>query len=163
MKTLEQVFNVAKIFTASFADIHIKTIHNPQLYYSWAHAKDRCHNPKSQFYKNYGGRGITMCDYYKESFTNFYLDTAQQGYKNGLTIERINNNDGYTRTNIRWIPLAEQPKNRSTVRKNSEGEIWSAIALGNGIKTTTFCMRLKRGMSPEQAATLSLYKRTKLS
>lgn len=86
-----------------------------KLYKIWRGMLNRCYNQKTKSYKNYGGRGIIICDNWKNSFEAFYNWAINNGYCEGLSIERINNNKNYCPENCKWIPLGEQARNR---RKN---------------------------------------------
>lgn len=83
-----------------------------KLYRIWAEMKGRCLCKTNKAYKNYGGRGITVCDEWKEDFTAFKTWALSHGYREGLTIERIENDGNYCPDNCKWIPKSEQPKNR---------------------------------------------------
>ena len=85
-----------------------------KLYHVWQGIKRRCYNKKAKQYKDYGGRGICMCNTWKENYTNFKEWSLNNGYKEGLTIERINVNGNYEPSNCTWIPLKEQNMNRRT-------------------------------------------------
>lgn len=82
------------------------------LYFVWAQMKDRCLNPKNQQYKNYGARGIFVCQEWQDSYRAFYDWAVANGYKKGLTIDRINNDDGYYPENCRWCGMHTQNMNR---------------------------------------------------
>ena len=85
----------------------------PRLYRIWNGMKTRCSNPNKKEYKNYGGRGIKVCDEWVK-YENFYNWAINNGYKHHLTIERINNNGNYEPSNCTWITIQEQQKNKRT-------------------------------------------------
>lgn len=81
-------------------------------YHSWREMKSRCYNPKRKFYKHYGGRGITVCDRWLESFDNFLADMGER--PNGKSIDRIDTNGNYEPNNCRWATQTQQIHNRRT-------------------------------------------------
>lgn len=87
---------------------------NSRLYRIWAAMKQRCYNEDYVAYKNYGGRGISICDEWVNSFENFYDWAINNGYSDSLSIERINVNDNYCPSNCTWVTLTEQAQNRRT-------------------------------------------------
>lgn len=104
-----------------------------RLYSVYSSMIARCHNPKSISYKYYGGKGITVCDEWKNSFENFSKWSELNGYNDTLSIDRIDNSKGYCPSNCRWIPLSEQSNNKTTtVQYTHNGEThnlkeWSRI------------------------------------
>lgn len=72
----------------------------------------RCHNEKCKRYAYYGARGISVCSEWLESPESFYNWSLNNGYKDGFTIERINNNEGYFPRNCKWITKGEQSLNK---------------------------------------------------
>lgn len=83
-------------------------------YETWLHLRQRCINPKDKEYKNYGARGIAVCDRWK-SFRLFYLDMGPRPSKK-FSIDRRDNNRGYSPKNCYWATMKQQNRNRrSTV------------------------------------------------
>lgn len=85
-----------------------------RLYSIYNKMIQRCYNKNNPKYKNYGMRGILICDKWLNNFTEFYNWAINNGYTDKLTIERINVNKGYEPANCKWIPAKEQAKNRTT-------------------------------------------------
>jgi predicted nucleic acid-binding Zn ribbon protein len=94
----------------------------PKAYKVWKSMINRCYTKSSNAYSNYGGRGITVCDRWKNSFTNFYEDMGDP--PEGHSIERIDVNGNYCPENCKWIPNKDQHKNkRTTVKVLLNGEL----------------------------------------
>ena len=106
---------------------------NTKLYTKWSGIVQRCTNPNAIHYDMYGGRGITICDEWRNDFYSFYSWSIENGYKDGLTIDRIDNNKGYYPENCRWTDLETQANN---TRRNHY------ITYNNETKTLTQWARL---------------------
>lgn len=83
-----------------------------KLYKCWLGIKKRCFNKNATGYKNYGGRGIKVCDDWKNNFMSFYEWAIKNGYREDLTIERIDIDRDYFPENCKWISSKEQAQNR---------------------------------------------------
>lgn len=117
-------------------------------YKSWQHAKHRCFNKDDQHWDRYGGRGITMCPEWANSFESFWKDMGGT-YKDGLTLERINFNGHYEPGNCKWATMSEQLRNteRSIFIETPWGLMNIADAADKlGISRVTMQNRFHSGM-----------------
>jgi len=123
-----------------------------KLYYVWKRIIQRCENPKNPAYKYYGGRGITVCKRWRNSFERFHEDMGP--CPPGLQIDRIDNNGNYEPSNCRWATARTQIRNRRNSRYLTIGGIRRTVtewAEAGGMKYATLWGRLKRGWSAEDA------------
>jgi len=105
-------------YRAKYREHHGKS--RTQEYYVWAGMIQRCTNPNNPMYKNYGGRGITVCGRWRNSFKAFYEDMGPRpGPK--YSTERINNNRGYYKENCNWATCEKQNQNRRNMANNTSG------------------------------------------
>lgn len=125
------------------------------LYGTWKRIKARCYNTKCKDYKDYGGRGITICTEWRDDFVEFLYWSLKHGWWEGASIERVDNDKGYSPENCKWIPVSEQSKNRRTIHLITyKGETksvaeWSRI---KNIPSSTLRMRLNsKNFTLEQA------------
>lgn len=91
---------------------HKHNLRNTKLYTIWAMMKQRCSNPNNKNFKDYGGRGITVCEEWSNDVQAFYEWSMKNGYEEGLTIDRIDNDKGYSPDNCRWTTMKVQRKNQ---------------------------------------------------
>lgn len=90
---------------------------NTRLYNIWCGMKQRCFYSKHKDYHSYGGRGITVCLEWRDDFKAFYDWAIANGYREDLTIDRIDVNGNYEPSNCRWATWAEQNKNKRPLKK----------------------------------------------
>ena len=115
-----------------------------RIYRTWKAMKTRCHNEHSPSFKNYGGRGITVCDEWKNDFQSFYEYVSKLEYfgEPGRTLDRINNDGNYEPGNVRWATRKEQQVNRRRRMITIKGEShnikeWSEI-VGVNVETMRY-------------------------
>ena len=132
-------------------------LHGTRIYGIWGSMIQRCKNEHIERYDIYGGRGIEVCKEWKEDFLNFYNWAINNGYKDNLSIDRINVNGNYEPSNCRWATAKEQARNMRTdvnLTYNGETHCVSEWAEITGIKVTTIRHRVKiAGWSVEKALT----------
>jgi len=100
---------------------------NARLYSIWKTMLHRCENPKREKYKDYGNRGIAVCREWHEP--NAFIDWAESnGYKEGLQLDRINNDGNYEPTNCRWVTPKENSRNRRNTKYLTANKITKCVA-----------------------------------
>ena len=131
-------------------------IHN-----SWRGMKERCSNPNFKQYKDYGGRGISVYQYWQKDFKSFLYWAVKSGHQQGLQLDRKDNNKGYNPCNCRWVTRKENNRNKRDTRyieyngtKKSLSE-WCEIY---GFNFKTLSNRISRGWEIERAFTTPIQK-----
>ena len=85
----------------------------------WSSMKSRCNNPMNNAYDHYGGRGITVCDEWND-FQRFYDWAVNNGYSEGLTLDRIDNDGSYFPNNCRWVTMKVQNSNKGRYKTTKQ-------------------------------------------
>lgn len=124
-----------------------------RLYNIWLNMKQRCSNPRASHYEYYGGKGVSVCEEWKKSFSTFRDWALSNGYEDGLTIDRIESDKDYCPENCRWVTHLKQMSNTTrNVMLTYQGEThslseWSRIV---GVPYGTLKSRLRYGWSVER-------------
>lgn len=129
-----------------------------KLYGVWNSMIGRCHRKNNDSYPHYGGRGITVCDEW-HSFDKFLSWALEAGYKEGLSIDRVDNNRGYSPSNCRWVTMCIQANNKRSNRYiEHDGSSHTVAEWANilGIKEATLRKRLNEGWDVHRAFTASV-------
>lgn len=137
---------------------HGLTKNNKKLVHVWHTMISRCTNPKYKFFSTYGGRGIKVCERWLRGFEFFYEDMGSS-YKEGLTIDRIEVNGNYEKSNCRWITQKEQNRNKrnsNPIEINGQKKLACQWEEETGIPAITIVYRSKNKWSDEMI--LSPYK-----
>ena len=123
-------------------------------YNIWNHIISRCTKPSYASYKNYGARGIDVCERWLK-FENFLADMGKK--PEGMSIDRIDNNKGYSPENCRWATHTEQTRNQRSnflITINGETKCLAEWCEISGVNYSAARGRIKRGMPPEIAVTI---------
>ena len=123
-------------------------MHGTRLYFIWQNMKNRCNKPTDSHFHNYGGRGISVCSEWENDFSKFSDWAIASGYTEELTIDRIDNNKGYSPDNCRWVSKAAQNRNkRNSILIEYEGktQTLSEWAREKGIHKSTLVYRYHQG------------------
>lgn len=120
-------------------------------YNTWCGMRSRCYDTSHEAYSDYGGRGITVCKRWRDSFEAFFADMGNR--PEGTSLDRQNNNSNYTPKNCRWLEIPKQNLNqRSNVRLRFLGKTQTASEWSKelGINVRTIYTRVKAGRSPKE-------------
>lgn len=134
------------------------TIKNKRIYNIWNCMINRCYNTNSSNYKYYGGKGISVCENWKceGGYNNFLQWSLLNGYKDDLSIDRIDVLKNYTPDNCRWVDIKTQSRNKTNtiyVNYNGHRKCLAELAEENNIDYNLLSGRLKRGWDIEKALT----------
>ena len=150
--------NAARDALGKYSETHNLTNH--EFYPIWRAMIGRCYNESNKSYNDYGARGIGVCGTWKESPKPFIEWLIDNGYSNGLQLDRIDNEKGYSPGKCRVVTRSENCRNRrNSVYVDFDGVRTLLIELSErtGIKYATLYRRIfKAGMTPEDAATAPL-------
>ena len=132
-------------------------LEHTRLYGIWSDMRLRCYDEKNIAYHRYGGRGITICDEWKNDVKAFYDWATANGYKDSLTIDRIDNDGNYCPENCRWATVKEQASNRrSNILVTHNGKTQTMKKWANEVGTpykVVWARMQKLGWSAERALT----------
>jgi hypothetical protein len=91
-------------------------LHKHKLYAIYHGMKQRCYNPKSQRYKYYGSSGISVCADWNANFISFYTWAVENGYQEGLSIDRVDTSEDYCPENCEWVTISENSRRMNAIR-----------------------------------------------
>ncbi len=132
-----------------------------KIYSIWGGIIQRCHNEQCPAYPRYGGRGITVSDEWR-TFENFYRDMGER--PQGKSLDRSDNDKGYSKENCRWATPKEQARNtRKNLYITHKGQTYLLLEWAEqlGLKSFTLRKRLENGWSIKSALKLKKYQRRK--
>lgn len=142
----------------------VHNLSNHRIYKIWTNMKSRCYNKNTINYNRYGGRGIKVCDGWQK-FENFNDWAIKNGYKENLTLDRINVNGNYEPNNCRWLSVKEQNRNTRTNRLiiyKGETHCVSEWAEILGINAKLIYDRLRKNWTIEEVFETPLLRRNKI-
>ena len=112
--------------------------------------KSRCYNPKYGGYENYGGKGVKVCDRWRNSFEAFLSDMGPR--PEGATLDRIDSRGHYEPDNCRWATWTEQARNRSNNTRVGDGRTLAQVAENEGVNYHRLCHYVSRAKLPLEEA-----------
>lgn len=130
-------------------------INSGRIYYIWQRMKQRCRDSNCEDYKDYGGRGISICSEWLD-FTSFHTWAHENGYAPDLTLDRKDNNGNYEPGNCKWSTIKEQARNKRSNHKiyyNGKLLCLSEISEITGIESSLLRYRLKSNFSQDRLFT----------
>lgn len=135
----------------------IHGLSNHPIHKVWHNMKSRCYNQNLKQFKDYGGRGILVCEEWRTNYLAFHTWAMQNGWEKNLTIERINNDLGYSPLNCKFIPRKLQSRNQRTciwIEAFGRKQILIDWVREKNIHRETIKRRLKSGWKIEDALTI---------
>ena len=123
-------------------------LHGTRLYRIWKQIKTRCCNPNTTDWKDYGGRGITICAEWENNFSNFYNWALENNYDDTKSIDRIDVNGNYEPSNCKWETMKHQANNKRSnhfITIDGETKTCAEWIETSGICHSTFYQRLRNG------------------
>ena len=143
---------VLREYSKEFNPSKIHGMSNTSTYNSWSSMIQRCTNETVNSYPDYGGRGITVCDRWLNSFLAFYEDMGERPKNH--TLDRIKNDEGYSKENCRWATKKQQSNNRRSnhfIVIGGESKTISEWSELSGVSKVTIKGRIKAGyLSPTE-------------
>lgn len=158
-------FHTGKIVHSCGCDDKRKTSdgkYKHPLYKIYVDMKNRCYYTKDISYSHYGMKGITVCNEWLNNFMSFYNWSVNNGWEKGLSLDRIDNNKGYSPENCRWTDIITQNNNKTNNRfLTINGETLTVAQWSRkiNIKHSTILERLKRGYTEEDAVMKPIIKK----
>jgi len=138
-------------------------LRNHSLYTVWSHIKSRCYNRMNKDFINYGHRGIHICEEWLNNFENFFYWSINNDYKQGLFIDRKDNNKNYEPSNCRWVTRSVNNNNKRKRIINIDGKSgnYNYWAKKLGCEPKRISLRLAAGWSERRAVTQPILPRGK--
>lgn len=121
-------------------------LHRHPLYNAWRSMKTRCYNPKVRGFKDYGGRGIFVCDEWRNSLRAFVVWAIKAGWQSGLQLDRENNDGPYSPGNCRWVTRKRNMRNCRNTLRGPDGSALADHAENLGMTRAALRDRVRRGM-----------------
>lgn len=124
-----------------------------KLHYIWIEMRQRCCNPNHRNYHHYGARGIKVTEEWLENFETFKMWSEKNGYGEGLSLDRIKNDKGYSPDNCRWVTQMKQCNNTRRNKMISYKGTTQSMADWSrelGLNYKTLCSRSRNGWTAEK-------------
>lgn len=133
----------------------------PRLFNLWHGMKQRCYRIENENYDRYGGQGVTVCREWQDNFEPFLKWAQDNGYKEDLTLDRIDSQGPYSPDNCRWVDYYTQEQNKGISNRNTTGHVGITYTEGRGYRAYISRNNIRKSLGTFQSLEDAIRARSK--